>query len=170
MEHILTPAKPLSQVQNGWKRVDNSPEVRKQFDRCWPWFNDAIAADGKTHGKEDLWKLVSQKKVLFFWQDKSAAICTLSYAPTGIKTLNIWLYGGAPPDFRLYLIPRIEAWARKAACHRMLIYDRYGCLQANYGWIPQGIRRVKALLSEKNTIKELQIEGYSQLVGSKVLQ
>jgi hypothetical protein len=158
---------PMTEVTNTWKTVSNPEEVRKEFDRCWPWFNDAITADGKTHTKEDLWKLVSQKKVFFFWQDKSAAVCTTSYAPTGIKTLIIWLYGGERPDFRLYLIPRIEEWARKAACHRMLVYDRYNWMFANYGWTPQGTRRVKALLSEKNTAKELQIEGYSQLVGTR---
>lgn len=128
--------------------------MRDEFDRCWPWMEEALESVAYRYGnvvwppyhKEHIWQRIENKRAVF-WPGRDCAILTeiVNY-PTGLKDHNTWLAGGKLTEIR-DMIPGIEEWGRANGCHRQVGSGRRGWVRVFDGYREFASRKDKVLLT-----------------------
>lgn len=133
-------------------------EVRREFERCWPWIEEAIAlysytnSKGEvwpTHRKEDIWKRIVEGRA-FFWPGETCVnITEITTHPSGLRSGHNWLTGGISNgalDEIKHTMPAIEEWATQKGSHRMTGSGRKGWLRVFNGYHELGVKKSKNLV------------------------
>jgi hypothetical protein len=116
-----------------------------EFERCWPWLEQAIELYGHTHTKAHILSQVLRGQAHFWPGDNAAIVTNILRAPTGLTSVNGWLAGGELGEIA-EMAPKIEAWAKgNIGCHRAIVFGRRGWLRALDGYREGGMRMVKDL-------------------------
>jgi hypothetical protein len=87
--------------------------IQREFERCWPWLEKAIARGRDAGLSKDQLKARLDRNTATLWPgERSAMVTTLEATPAG-RFLHVWLAGGDLADL-LALRPGVEAWGRAA--------------------------------------------------------
>jgi hypothetical protein len=122
--------------------MDNS---RSEFDRVWPWLDASLASFGRTHSKEQVWKLIAEGRAELWPNEHCAIVGKVVRRPIGLREYVVWLQGGELAEL-LPMHPAIEHSARARNCDRMIAGGRDGWLRVLDGWEKMGSRRCKWLI------------------------
>src|SRR6516164_2245446 len=92
-------------------------QLRREFERCWPWLWTSLCEFGPTHNKEQVWLRICAGTA-FLWPGQECVVLGefVNY-PIGFRAFNYWLQGGNLTELRT-LHPEIEKWAA-TRCHRI---------------------------------------------------
>lgn len=93
--------------------------------RVAPFLSAALEHAGRTHRLIDVRRLVDSGEAQLWAGTRSAMVTLLEDDPCE-RRLLIWLAGGDLDELVGSLRPRAEAWARLAACRRVLVIGRPG--------------------------------------------
>jgi orotate phosphoribosyltransferase len=134
----------------------DDPELRAEFDRCWPWIESVLdyfafsMPDGtfwRQQEKHHIWEEIAGGR-RFFWPGKNCAITTKFVEhPSGLKTQFISSCGGKLEEI-LEMMPAIEDFGRRNGCHRQISEGRDGWLRVVEGYRKVGMRKEKSLISD----------------------
>ena len=117
--------------------IGDLTQLRREYERCWPWLWESLCEFGPTHNKEQLWLRLASRKA-FLWPGKSCAIVgEIIVYPIGLHCFNYWLQGGQLSEL-LTLHHGIEAWAKTRGCHQAVGYGRAGWQRVMAGDWRQG--------------------------------
>ena len=132
----------------------DDPELRAEFERCWPWIESSLdhsafkMPDGtlwRQQEKRHIWEAIAGGR-MFFWPGKECAITTrFINHPTGLTT-QLWCSIGGNLEEALGMVPGIEDFGRQNGCHRQLGEGRDGWLRVFDGYHKVGMRKEKSLL------------------------
>lgn len=106
---------------------------RKEFERCWKWLEAAIDVYGKTHSKDQVWKLIEDGKAQLWPTPNAVLLTSIDEYQSGLKELRGWLSGGDLNEIMQWE-PIIAAWAKDNGCQRAVITGRRGWLKAFRGY------------------------------------
>lgn len=99
--------------------------IQREFERCWPWLDKAIARGRDAGLSKDQLKARLDRNTATLWPgERSAMVTTLEATPAG-RFLHVWLAGGDLADL-LALRPGVEAWGRAQGCDLVSIDGRPG--------------------------------------------
>jgi hypothetical protein len=118
--------------------------LRRNFDRCWPWLDASLASFGRTHTRDQVWERIEHGRATL-WPGLNAVILSeFIVHPIGLKSCNTWLQGGELAELRT-MHPRLEQWACGNDCDRIIAWGRDGWLRVLDGYESCGTRRAKWL-------------------------
>ena len=119
--------------------------LREEFEAAWPLLKPAIAAYGDTHRKRHVLEMIEDGRAVLFRCPGSAMVIEINTWPTGLKEAVAWLAGGDLEGIRK-MTPEIEAWARRAGCHRAAVNaGRLGWTKVLKGYRERGVFLTKDL-------------------------
>jgi hypothetical protein len=97
----------------------------REWGRCAPWLDAALAQAGRTHTLADVRALVAAGEARF-WPGRASALVAALETDPGERRLLIWLAGGERRELEGELLPLAEAWGRECGCRRVLVIGRAG--------------------------------------------
>jgi hypothetical protein len=112
---------------------------------CAAWLDAALAHAGRTHGLEDIQRMIAAGEAQL-WVGAGAAMVTLVEDDPLERRLLIWLAGGALSELTETLLPQAERWAKARGCRRMLVIGRAGWERALK---PKGYAPVARLIAKE---------------------
>jgi hypothetical protein len=96
-----------------------------EWPRCSAWLDAALAHAGRTHGLEDVRRMIEAGEAQL-WAVGGAAMVTLVEDDPRERRLLIWLAGGGLAELAEVLLPQAERWAKAQGCRRLLVIGRAG--------------------------------------------
>lgn len=118
---------------------------RDEFERVWPWLEQALAAYGDTHRKAHVIEAIETEQAVLFSRPGAAMVIEINTWPTGMKEAVAWLAGGDLKTIRA-MTPEIEAWAKARGCHRAAVNaGRIGWAKALGDYRARGVYLTKDL-------------------------
>lgn len=103
--------------------------LQREFDRCWPFLEPALAYAGNTFGREHVWRRIFVEQRAQLWPGTTAAVVTtIETHPDASRSLIGWLAGGELDEVQR-LEAQIRPWAKKMGCVRIRIIGRRGWLR-----------------------------------------
>jgi hypothetical protein len=102
-------------------------ELKRDFERCWPWLEASIDRYGNTLGKDDLWKQLADRRAFLTSGQRCVIVYKIIDYSTGWRSLYLWLVGGDEDEALEELLPlidRLEAWSKTKGCSKSLIFGR----------------------------------------------
>ena len=105
-----------------------------EFERCWPWLNDALnASPMRTHDREHIWAGIQSGDLELWPTPNSACVVQITTYPTGLKVLHGLLAGGRLSEIKTTVLA-LENRARELGCHYAAPQGRIGWLRALPGY------------------------------------
>jgi hypothetical protein len=101
----------------------------REWERCRPWLEAALAHDGGFHDLVDVAKAIEAGEA-HFWPGERSAVVTQFWNFPRRKAVNVWLAGGDLSELVDQMRPDIEAWARAHGCTHFIIAGRPGWARA----------------------------------------
>ncbi len=102
-------------------------ELRKEFDRCAKWLEDALAYSNGTHDIEDIWAGIESGQFQL-WPGKNSAVITEIYLYPKKKVFHIFLAGGEMEEL-LEMWDSIEIYAKVVGCTSLSVSGRKGWMR-----------------------------------------
>lgn len=99
-------------------------DLRREFDRCKGWLEDALLYASGTHDIEDVWQGIEEGRFLF-WPGKNSAVVTEIYVYPKKKVFHIFLAGGDLEEL-LEMWDSIEIYAKVVGCSSLSVSGRKG--------------------------------------------
>lgn len=122
----LSPATPYSEAQQAL--------LKSEFDRCWPWLEEAMAHGGNLHSRDSLWSMLIYARAHLWPESDAAAVTCFQTFPRAV-VCELWLAGGNLQTI-LANEPRVADWARRSGATHLQIDGRPGWARAleRQGW------------------------------------